>query len=65
MYNAIELARRAFYAAHYARLEKAGGKDPAMMIEAAHYYLNHLAKVPHEGYERLMTDIENMLEGIA
>ena len=64
MYTAMDLARLAFSAAHYARLEKAGGKDPSMMIEECHYYLNHLDKIPHEGYERLMHDIETMLEGI-
>ena len=64
MYSAMEYAQRAFYAAHYARLEKAGGADPAMMIESAHYYLNHLVRMPHAGYERLIADIERMLEEV-
>ena len=64
MYNAMDLARLAFYAAHYAQLQAAGGADPSTMIEAAHYYLNHLDRMHHAGYARLMSDIENMLAGV-
>ena len=64
MYNAMDLARLAFYAAHYAKLIKADNGDPSRMIEAANYYINRLEKIPHDGFERIITDIERMLKGV-
>lgn len=64
MYTALELMQRAFYAAHYARLLKAGGKDPAVMIEAAHYYLNRLYKLEHADFTNTIKVVENMLQGV-
>lgn len=61
---AIDLMRRAFYAAHYARLQKAGGADPATMIEAAHYYLNKLYMIEHGDFTNTIRTVENMLEEV-
>lgn len=64
MYTALELMQRAFYAAHYARLQKAGGADPSTMIEAAHYYLNRLYKMDHVDFANTIKVVEGMLEGV-
>ena len=64
MYTALELMQRAYYAAHYARLEKAGGADPSIMIEAAHYYLNRLYKMDHADFANTIKVVEGMLKGV-
>lgn len=64
MYTALELMQRAFYAAHYARLQKAGGADPSNMIEAAHYYLNRLYMIEHTDFTNTIKVVEGMLKGV-
>lgn len=64
MYTALELIQRAFYAAHYARLLKADKKDPSVMIEDAHYYLNRLYKLEHADFTNTINVVENMLREV-
>lgn len=64
MYTSLDLMQRAFYAAHYSRLQKAGGADPSIMIEAAHYYLNQLYKLDYSDFANTIKVVVEMLKGV-